>query len=66
MIYWASGAKIINNTTVVSSKPEGRKVVFQRQYIGHDAKTNEAIKKLDEKLSKKTGSDYQTVRGEEL
>jgi len=28
-------------------------VVFQQQYIGHDAKTNEAIKKLDEKLSKK-------------
>ena len=53
VIYWASGAKITNNATVVSSKTEGRKVVFQQQYIGHDAKTNEAIKKLDEKLSKK-------------
>ena len=53
VIYWASGAKITNNVTVVPSKTEGRKVVFQQQYIGHDAKTNEAIKKLDEKLSKK-------------
>ena len=48
--YSASGAKITNNKTVVPAKAGRDTVVFDQQYIGHDAKTNEAIKKLDKKL----------------
>ena len=47
-----SGAKIANNTTVVQPTKEGETVICN-QYIGQGATTNEAIKKLDEKLSKK-------------
>ena len=47
-----SGAKITNNTTVVQPTKEGETVICN-QYIGQGATTNEAIKKLDEKLSKK-------------
>ena len=47
-----SGAKITSNTTAVQPTKESETVICN-QYIGQGATTNEAIKKLDEKLSKK-------------
>lgn len=51
-VYSASGAKITNNSATVPAKTDGKTVVCN-QYIGQDTKAHEAIKKLDEKLSKK-------------
>ena len=51
--YSASGAKIVNNTTDVRTKTNGRETIVCNQYIGQEANAHEAIKKLDEKLSKK-------------
>jgi len=52
-VYSSSGAKVTGNSTaVVSAKTDGETVVCN-QYIGQDNKAHEAIKKLDEKLSKK-------------
>ena len=48
----ANGANITNNTHVVRADKNGETVVCN-QYIGQGAETSEAIKKLDEKLSKK-------------
>ena len=51
-VYSASCAKITHNSKAVPGKTEGETVVCN-QYIGQDTKAHEAIKKLDEKLSKK-------------
>ena len=48
----ANGASITNNTHVVRADKNGVAVVCN-QYIGQGAETREAIKNLDEKLSKK-------------
>lgn len=53
--YSANGPQITNATAVVPAKTEGKTVVCN-QYIGQDAQTHKAIKKLDQKvraLSKK-------------
>lgn len=51
--YLVNGAKITNNSTaIVPDKTVGETVVCN-QYIGQDSTAHEAIKKLDEKLSKK-------------
>ena len=48
----ANGASITNNTHIVRADRNGVTVVCN-QYIGQGAETREAIKNLDEKLSKK-------------
>ena len=48
----ANGVNITNNTHVVRADKNGETVVCN-QYVGQGAETSEAIKKLDEKLSKK-------------
>ena len=47
--YQANGAKITNSTNNVHAQTDGETVVCN-QYIGKDVGTNDAIKKLDEKL----------------
>ena len=47
--YQANGAKITNSTNNVHAQTDGETVVCN-QYIGTDVGTNNAIKKLDEKL----------------
>ena len=47
--YQANGAKITNSTNNVHAQTDGETVVCN-QYIGTDVGTNDAIKKLDEKL----------------
>jgi len=47
--FTASGAKITNNTGVVSAIKGSKTVIV---YMGQDAKTQEAMKKLSEQLSK--------------
>ena len=47
--YQANGAKITNSTNNVHALTDGETVVCN-QYIGTDVATNDAIKKLDEKL----------------
>lgn len=50
--YVANGANMtLNNTSIVHPQTDGETVVCN-QYIGQDANTHEAIKKLDEKLDK--------------
>ena len=48
----ANGVNITNITHVVRADKNGETVVCN-QYVGQGAETSEAIKKLDEKLSKK-------------
>ena len=48
----ANGANITNNTHVVRADKNGETFI-RNQYIGQGAETGEAIKNLDEKLSKK-------------
>ena len=47
--YQANGAKITNSTNSAHAQTDGETVVCN-QYIGTDVGTNDAIKKLDEKL----------------
>ena len=47
--YQANGAKITNSTNSAHAQTNGETVVCN-QYIGTDVGTNDAIKKLDEKL----------------
>ena len=48
----ANGANITNNTHAVRADKNGETIVCN-QYIGQGAETSEAIKNLDEKLSKR-------------
>ena len=48
----ANGAKITNSSTPVHTNRNGETIVCN-QYIGQRVETSEAIKKLDEKLSRK-------------
>ena len=47
--YQANGVKITNSTNSAHAQTDGQTVVCN-QYIGTDVETNDAIKKLDEKL----------------
>ena len=48
-----NGAKITDNSTAIVPDKTVREKIVCNQYIGQDSKAHEAIKKLDEKLSKK-------------
>ncbi|KAL9961349.1 hypothetical protein ACROYT_G030267 [Oculina patagonica] len=48
-VFTLCGAKITNTTPVKSAKTDGQTILCN-QYNGQDAKTHEAIKKLDEKI----------------
>ena len=52
VVYVANGAKITNSSTPVHTNRNGETIVCN-QYIGQGVDTSEAIKKLDEKLSRK-------------
>ena len=49
VVHQANGAKITNSTNNGHAQTDGETVVCN-QYIGTDVGTNDAIKKLDEKL----------------
>lgn len=63
--YQANGAKITNSTNSAHAQTD-RETVVCNQYIGTDVGTNDAIKKLDEKLDQiikllKTSPNPKTV-----
>ena len=51
VVHVANGAKITNSSTPVRTR--NGETIICNQYIGQGVETSEAIKKLDEKLSKK-------------
>ena len=62
-VYSVNGAKISNSTAVKNRATTDGETVVCNQYIGMDGAAHEAIKKLDEKLTKKMDELIQLLQG---